>query len=729
MVMSAASVFAVSDDITLNEVDDGIDVDNNVLTIEKDVNSQDEVSDENVLESVDETDDIGAGENVVTPENWQNFIDNETKIIKYSGEELIFEGNFGPDLNIGSISVYSPIKLTGNNAVMTNISFYILSDDVVMTGFTLIEDKNDVSPIFAMDVENVEISNVKLNFTALDNHDGFAIWMSGVDNIKLLNNIINYVGTTVYNESNTKRKLGILVEESTKALIKGNTFNISITSCHVDWPEVPAGSWNWVRTPYSEGIVIDDCDDLEFSGNTIVCGYNSRSGSDDTIYVVDVLNSGKSVISGNTIKALGADHIYGIVVENVDNFTVSLNNIDVSSDVHQAVGIDVEGPATGTIKDNNITATGTLVNTVYSGMNWKSTTVAIENNNIAAEGYAANAIELGGTSATVYTAAIISTIPDALIKNNVITAEGSNVGNATTGDNYMKKESVAIVTSYSNVVLEDNTIISNNIGIKADGSGITLSKNNISVTSESENSSSYAILVDSSILNMVGNNVSYVATTSYDSENTTVINGVLVSKSSAVVKGNKFDLTISSCHVDWPEVPAGSWNWVRTPYSEGIVFDVCDDLEFSGNTVVCGYNSRTGSDDTIYVLDVTKSNNAVIKNNTIKALGADHIYGVIVEGVENFTISDNDIDVSSDVFQAIGIDVEGPATGTIKDNNITASGTLVNTVYSGMNWKSATVSIENNNITAEGYAANAIELGGTSATVILLRLFLLFLMR
>ena len=450
VVLSASSAFAASEDATLNEVDNEMDID------------------DDVLQAVEDEDTLREESNVVTPENWQNFIDNETKEITYSGDELIFKGDFGADLNITAINVYSPIKLTGIDAVMTNVSFYILSDDVVMNGFTLIEDKNDVSPIFVMDVKNVEISDVKLNFTAIDDHNGYAIWITGAENIRLLNNEIRYVGTTVYNESETYRKSALYLDESNNVLINGNTFNITITSCHVDWPEIPAGSWNWVRTPYSEGIIIDDSDNLKFSGNTIDLGYNSRSGSDDTIYVLDVLNSDNATISGNTIKAVGADHIYGIVVENDDNFTISANNIDVSSDVHQAVGIDVEGPALGTIKDNNITAKGTLVNTVYSGMNWKPATVTIENNNIIAEGYAANAVELGGTSATVegntivakgnYTAAIISDIPNAVIKNNVITSEGSNKGDNATGDYYIGKEVIAVKITSGAAEISDNYI-------------------------------------------------------------------------------------------------------------------------------------------------------------------------------------------------------------------------------------------------------------------------------
>jgi hypothetical protein len=104
-------------------------------------------------------------------------------------------------------------------------------------------------------------------------------------------------------------------------------------------------------------------------------------------------------------------------------------------------------------------------------MNWKPAAVTIENNNITAEGYAANALELGGTSATVegnnivatgnYTAGIISTVPSLTVKDNVITVNGSNVGENATGDYYMKKDVLGIDVNSGVAEITANTIISN----------------------------------------------------------------------------------------------------------------------------------------------------------------------------------------------------------------------------------------------------------------------------
>ena len=726
-MVSVSASFAISDDDSL-AIDDGltvdneINVDNGVLTAKEDSEPLEETPEDESLEANDANGDALKESNVVTPENWKEFIDNETKVIKYTGDELVFEGDFSSDLNISAINVINPIKLIGDNAIMNNISFYVMANDVSISGFKIINEKSDISAILVTEVSNVEISNVKLNFTAMDDYDGYAIWVGSVDNLKLLNNIINYVGTTVYAGEITNRRYAVLIENSTHAVVKENKFNISTTSCKVDWHEVPPGSWNYVRVAYSEGLVFDECDYLEFSDNEINLGYNNRSGSDDTIYVLDVKNSANVTVSGNDIDAVGADHVYGIIVDNVDNFTVSGNDVNISSDVFQAIGIDIEGPANGVVKDNNVSAYGDLVNTVYSGMNWKPATVTIENNNITAEGYAANALELGGTYALVnentivakgnYTAGVIVTTA-ITFKDNVLTVSGSNVGEALPGDYYMSKEVVAIASSSAGAVILRNQISSTNIGIKSISGEMTLSNNNISVVANLDNVSNFGVIVDSTKFNMNENNVTYVGL----NNGSIISNAMFVRGSDVTVEDNYFDLLVPSCHVDWPEVPPGSNNWLRTPYSEGLVFDECNNLKFNGNEIDLGFNSRIGSDDTIYVVDVKNSDNVIVSGNDIDAVGADHVYGIIVDNADNFTVSGNDVNISSDVFQAIGIDIEGPANGVVKDNNITAYGDLVNTVYSGMNWKPATVTIENNNITAEGYAANAIELGGTSATV------------
>ena len=196
-MVSVSASFAISDNDSL-AIDDGltvdneINVDNGVLTAKEDSEPLEETPEEASLEANDANGDALKESNVVTPENWKEFIDNETKVIKYTGDELVFEGDFSSDLNISAINVINPIKLIGDNAIMNNISFYVMANDVSISGFKIINEKSDISAILVTEVSNVEISNVKLNFTAMDDYDGYAIWVGSVDNLKLLNNIINY---------------------------------------------------------------------------------------------------------------------------------------------------------------------------------------------------------------------------------------------------------------------------------------------------------------------------------------------------------------------------------------------------------------------------------------------------------------------------------------------------------------------------------------------------------
>ena len=53
-------------------------------------------------------------------------------------DELIFKGEFSDIVNL--ISITTPLKITSDNAVLRNIAFAVLSDNVVLNGLTLISN-------------------------------------------------------------------------------------------------------------------------------------------------------------------------------------------------------------------------------------------------------------------------------------------------------------------------------------------------------------------------------------------------------------------------------------------------------------------------------------------------------------------------------------------------------------------------------------------------------------
>lgn len=76
-------------------------------------------------------------DNVVTKETFFNFFDSEGNLLdSITYDTLIFKGEFS-DLGINVITISKPLTINGNNAVLKNIGFAIVSGDVTLNGLTL----------------------------------------------------------------------------------------------------------------------------------------------------------------------------------------------------------------------------------------------------------------------------------------------------------------------------------------------------------------------------------------------------------------------------------------------------------------------------------------------------------------------------------------------------------------------------------------------------------------
>lgn len=188
IVLSASSAFAVSDNATLKEVDDGMNLAVAEDTIVGDADDQSE------LQAQDSSNDNLKASVVVTNTTYNDFI-NESGHITSDADELIFEGDFS---NIGSTLIYvdqnKPIKLTGNNAVFNGVKFCIQSDNVTIDGFSFTYSGQYL--VFAENVNNITISNNKINWTAIDDGDCYPIFAECVENFKLINNTIAFTGNS-----------------------------------------------------------------------------------------------------------------------------------------------------------------------------------------------------------------------------------------------------------------------------------------------------------------------------------------------------------------------------------------------------------------------------------------------------------------------------------------------------------------------------------------------------
>ena len=692
--------------------------------------ADDEISVDEPL-AVDETptvseDDTSVTSDVVTKDNFKEyFTESGTLNTTVNATELTFKGEIS-DVGVDAIVLDRPIKITGENSTFTNVAIDVKSSDVVISGLTINEDKY-IAAISVLNATNVTIEDTEINYNAVAGADGYAIYADLADNLKLIGNSINYVGATSGWEMNN----GIRVSNSPNATIKGNKFNLTLVSTDAGWAEVPAGSGNWVSSPISEGIVVDSSDYVVFKENIVDVTYNDvvTSFGYDTIYSVDFRNSANATIYGNEINSLGHDYVYGIIITG-DYFNIVNNTIYSESDVYYANGIDVEGPASGVIYNNSISAKGIVsAYAIYSGMNGQNATIGYGNNIIGASAYLAFGMSLGDVESLIYnntivalgnyTMGIASVVDKLMVVNNKIWLYSSEQGNESIWEGFgIETNGIKILSksleANNTAALYNNTILTSGKGINL-GSGIIAVLNNEIMVTGNEDADAYAVYAtDLAGLYLNENNITYEGKTNGTGINNAIyLNNV----TGAIIEENNFDLALVSAYVNWVEEPAGSWNYVGYPISEGILIKDSDNAVFNDNTVKVNCTVIVGTYDTIYAIDFKNSDNATISGNDIDALGFTYIYGIIISG-DNFTISENDIATES-AYYANGIDVEGPATGVIEDNGISAKApTLAYPIYSGMNYQPVSVNYTGNDLIGDAYLVIGMSLGDVESNIV-----------
>ena len=177
-----------------------------------------------------------------------------------------------------------------------------------------------------------------------------------------------------------------------------------------------------------------------------------------------------------------------------------------------------------------------------------------------------------------------------------------------------------------------------------------------------------------------------------------------------LIRNNKFNINSTLLEVEW--TPALSYE-----RSSGIQIRGFEGrLDFEENDVNFVDNGVYGNYPTLYVLNIYNSNNIFVTNNNITAKSSSknqtYLYGIKIEGTDNFNIGKNNISVSSQNY-ANGIDVEGPALGIIEYNNINTTATnSAYSIYSGMNGVDTKITIIGNHLITDSYFACGIEAAG-----------------
>ncbi|MBE6496676.1 MAG: Ig-like domain repeat protein [Methanobrevibacter sp.] len=357
---------------------------------------------------------------------------------------IILDGNYTTGIayrgsGINATGNYIVLSSTeqGNLTVWENFGVEAVGIKVI-NGTAVIENNTIATPGKGIHIEGAEtdahIFDNFINVVGNDDQNAYAIFAIDAASLFLNLNNIDYQGAT----KGTGVNNAVYVNNVTDTSIIANNFTIDLVSSYVPWFEIPAGTGNWVSFPISEGIVIEDTVNPVFSLNKVDLTYGDVVGSYDTIYAVDV-KADDAIISDNEINAKGHTYIYGLIITG-DNFTVEANNITAESDNYYANGIDIEGPATGSVYNNNIRVNATTsAYGIYSGMNGQDTTVLYDGNYIFGVAYNVFGMSLGDVESTIlnseiiadgnYTTGIAYRGTKLTINNTSILAFGSNVGN------------------------------------------------------------------------------------------------------------------------------------------------------------------------------------------------------------------------------------------------------------------------------------------------------------
>ena len=664
------SAFAV-DDIAEDTVT--LDDQNEIMEIANDDSTLEEV-DEPVLNEED-NDVVAATPETVTKDTFFNYFESDGNLkSNVTSEELVFEGEFTiPDVHY--ITIDKPIKLTGNNAVLNNLSIIIAANDVVFDSFTVNTD-DATNAFYISEANNVKIINNNITFNAVgDDDSACTIYVDAAEMLTLQNNRIVVTG----NRSGNK---AVYFVDCVGAVVDGNEFVAAVPSVGYPYPSYGMGG----AVLYFFG----ETDDLKFVNNNVTV-VGTPAGDYPTSVAVAFTGS-RVLADNNNIICSGDLYSYAIMDLGI-NTTIS-NSVIKASSSNYACGIDLEGSGISTVANNDIIAVSDAsAYGIYSGMTSGGLVGVYSDNNISVDGYFAVGVSISSFDETIignninatgnYTIGVAAgycnsydaswtpisvPIKNRLVKDNTINSLGSNVGTDATGDSYFKNlESTGITTLIGNLTLEKNNIVSSDKGIYATAAdNLSISSNYVRVVSNKSGSKivSFVDCMD------------------------------------AVVNGNIFAGVMPS-----------------TGYQSGAIHfnDGTSDLMFSNNLVNVKAIPEGGYPTTVGV--AFAGENVTLSDNVIYVANDTYSYAVCALGKDS-KIVDNIIVADSPNY-ACCVNLEGSSLTVVDNNNITAiSDAAAYGIYSGMTNGGLVGVYSNNNISASGYFAVGASISSFNETVI-----------
>ncbi len=480
-------LFIDGDVVNVIEISNGIAKDN--IAISKDVGTYN-IS----VKYLDETQQYAENEtnktltvtgvnNIVTPETFYNFFDENGNLREEIPlDELFFKGEFN---DLGIISIGKSIKITGDGATFKNTAISIDADDVCVSNISFVADKqfdeNDGGLIY-IGGDNVTLTKNNITYNAPDNVESHAITVDVADGVKITDNNIVY---TAKSEGSVET-IAVKAISSDNLVFENNKLDATILSVSICYTHFPDNDY------YSQGVHIEDSNNLTFNNNDIDVKYNVFAGMDDTIYAVHVLGCDDSRITDNSIDLNGHMNSYGLVTNNNQNLTVSGNDINVVSDDHYACGLQVGGDSSADVKNNNISAKAVDVTYPVYLDDWENENceVNLTDNNIKGESDSVygvyveenktsisnNTIDVNGNH--VY--GIVSHQTDMVIDSNDINATGKDIGPIVSPQSGVNENTTGIIVSESSAKITNNNVVTTGkSAIAAINTNATISNNGL----------------------------------------------------------------------------------------------------------------------------------------------------------------------------------------------------------------------------------------------------------
>ena len=456
LVLSIGAVCA-QDDIVADAADIAVPSSGDVLSVDNNAD---------ILEN-----ELGSGNTIeINDENYNNYFSENGTILKnsnISGNDTIILGN----INDKVFDIDRPLNITSNGMPIKNVEIVLDkgSDNSIIENLNITND--GLTAIYVLEANNISIIANEILIESLGNvADVAAIYAN------LANNLIideNAIVCNIKSESLANNKV-IWVEESDNLTISRNRIVAEIPSQSIDWT---------TGNVYSEGIALEDCNEVNFTRNIIVVKSSGYTGEYDTIYGVHATGDNVSVV-GNIIGVLDAPYGYGVVISGEEfaigynliysgidmiellknaiiNFTdynndesaksVFYQNLSSSIDIKTiiddlisnittpyACGIDIEGNALGGIELNMVATAAVSSYGIYTA-NWAGDVIAaMAMNFILGAGDTVFGMSLSGSESIVnksamdlfgnYTTGIASTMANINITSVAIDALGSNEG-------------------------------------------------------------------------------------------------------------------------------------------------------------------------------------------------------------------------------------------------------------------------------------------------------------